>query len=104
MSARVNPERRRANLEVRIFYSVAELARAGNVPTYRLLRLLRRNGIAFLRAGRAFYVTLDEIRHKIPPLWKSLQAAEALRRGGEGPKREAPVRSPRAPRTWRPSG
>jgi hypothetical protein len=74
---RGSPARPSASLEVRIFYSVAELARAGNVPTYRLLRLLRRNGITFLRAGRAFYVTLDEIQRKIPPLWKSLQAAEA---------------------------
>lgn len=67
------------DLPVRVFYSVAELARAGNVPTYRLLRLLRRNGITFLRAGRAFYVTLDEIKRGIPALWKSLQAVQSLR-------------------------
>jgi hypothetical protein len=78
---RGSPESRSASLPVRIFYSVAELARAGNIRTYTLLRLLRRNGITFLRSGRAFYVTLDEIRRKIPPLWKSLRAAEALRRG-----------------------
>jgi hypothetical protein len=76
---RRGPERRKASLEVRTFYPVAELARAGNVPTYRLLRLLRRNVVTFLRAGRAYYVTLDEIRRRMPPLWKSLRAAEDLR-------------------------
>jgi hypothetical protein len=74
------PEKRAIGLEVRGFYSVAELARAGNVPAYRLLRILRRNGVAFLRVGRALYVPLTEIRQKIPPLWESLCAAEKLRR------------------------
>jgi hypothetical protein len=78
------PEKRTSALEVRVFYSVAELARAGNVPAYRLLRLLRRNGVTFLSAGRALYVTLTEIRRKIPPLWESLCAAEELRRGAGG--------------------
>ena len=75
--------RSRSGLQVRVFYSVAELARAGNVPTYRLLRLLQRNGVTFLRAGRAYYVLLDEIRRRIPPLWRSLRAAEDLRRRSE---------------------
>ena len=74
-------ECRTANLQGRIVYAVAELARAGNVPPYRLLRLLRYNGITFLRAGRAYYVALEEIRRKIPPLWRSLRLAEDLRRG-----------------------
>jgi hypothetical protein len=77
--SRGSPESRTASLPVRAFYSVAELARAGNVPTYRLLRLLRRNGVTFLRSGRAFYVTIDEIRTRIPPLWNSLRVAEELR-------------------------
>ena len=54
-------ERRWSNLELRAFYSVAELARVGNVPAYRLLRLLRRCGITFLRSGRAHCVALVEI-------------------------------------------
>jgi hypothetical protein len=91
---RGTPETRTASLPVRIFYSVAELARAGNVPTYRLLRLLRRNGITFLRAGRAFYVTLDEIRRKLPPLWKSLQAVEGLRLGSARTRSHARSRRP----------
>jgi hypothetical protein len=79
-SSRRDREQGATGLEVRGFYSVAELARAGNVPAYRLLRILRRNGVAFLCVGRALYVPLTEIRQRIPPLWESLCAAEALRR------------------------
>ena len=86
MKSRGSRAPRPASLEVRVFYSVAELARAGNVPTYRLLRLLRRHGVAFVRMGRAYYVTLDEVRRCIPPLWKSLQLAERLRRAGHPPR------------------
>jgi hypothetical protein len=75
------PRKRAIGLEVRAFYSVGELARAANVPAYRLLRILRRNGVAFLRVGRLYYVTLTEVRRKIPPLWESLCMTEELRRG-----------------------
>jgi hypothetical protein len=37
--------------------------------------------VSLLRVGRVYYVTLAEIRRKIPPLWESLQAVEELRRG-----------------------
>jgi hypothetical protein len=74
-------DRRPLNLEPRVFYSVAELARAGNVPTYRLRRILRRHGVVFLRSGRAFYVPMAEIQRKIPSLWESLCALNGLRRG-----------------------
>jgi hypothetical protein len=97
-------EHSRSSLPVQVFYSVAELARAGNVPTYRLYRLLRRNGVTFLRAGRAYYVTLDEIRRRIPPLWRSLQAAERLLRGPKEGESAGPGRSPRSPRAGRPQG
>ena len=85
MRGRSSTERRTPRLEVRAFYSVAELARVGNVPAYTLIRLLRRNGITFLRSGRASYITLDEIRRKIPLLWRSLRATEKLRRGTNAP-------------------
>jgi len=39
------------SLEVRAFYSIPALARLGNVSPNRLRRLLRANGVAFLRAG-----------------------------------------------------
>jgi excisionase family DNA binding protein len=66
-------------LDVRAFYTVAELARVGGVSTYRLLRLLRRNDVHFLRVGRAYLVSLSEIQRKIPPLWEGLKRAEELR-------------------------
>jgi hypothetical protein len=69
-----------AALEIRAFYPVAELARAAGVPAYKLLRLLRRCRVAFIHAGRAYYVPLSEIREKIPPLWQSLCSAQELRR------------------------
>ncbi|HEY3820253.1 MAG TPA: hypothetical protein VGL81_23975 [Polyangiaceae bacterium] len=68
-----------AALDVRAFYKVAELARVARVSTYRLLLLLRRNDLHFLRAGRAYLVSMSEVRRKIPPLWESLQLAEELR-------------------------
>jgi hypothetical protein len=75
---------RLAALEIRAFYSVAELARAAGVPSYKLLRLLRRCHVAFIHAGRAHYVPLSEIREKIPPLWQSLCSAQELRRACDG--------------------
>jgi hypothetical protein len=90
---RASPEHRSSDLPVRAFYSVAELARAGNVPAYRLLRFLRRNGIAFMPVGRVFYVMLDEIQQKIPALYRSLLAAEDLRRGADTAE-NAPKLSP----------
>ncbi|HEX3345584.1 MAG TPA: hypothetical protein VHS09_13470 [Polyangiaceae bacterium] len=70
-------------LEVRALYTVSELARVAGVPTYRLLRLLRRANVVFLRSGRAFYVPLPEIREKVPALWRGLCAAEEVRRAAE---------------------
>jgi hypothetical protein len=84
-------------LEVRAYYSVAELARVVGVAPYKLLRLMRRCRIEFIHAGRSFYVPLSEIRDKIPALWRGICAAEDLRRGVDEaePKtpRPQPVRS-----------
>jgi hypothetical protein len=63
------------------FYKVAELARVGGMSTFRLLRLLRRNNVRFIRMGRAYLVSMGEIYRKMPPLWEGLVATEALRRG-----------------------
>ena len=70
--------RKRPTLEVRAFYTVSELARIGNVPTYKLRRLLLRHGVALVRTGRVYYVMLLEIERKIPPLWANLVAAVSL--------------------------
>ncbi|HEY5240241.1 MAG TPA: hypothetical protein VIJ22_02200 [Polyangiaceae bacterium] len=79
-------ETRPSPLDVRAFYKIAELARVGGVSTYRLLRLLRRNDVHFLRVGRAYLVSMAEIRRKIPPLWEGLRLAEELRGTAASPR------------------
>ena len=76
-------------LELRAYYTIAELARAAGVTTFSLLRLLRRNEVVFLRTGRALFVPLSEIRTKIPPLWEGLLAKEELRAAGAQASRDA---------------
>lgn len=76
---RPRSDSRPVTLELQAFYSIAALARFGNVTTDLLRRLLRANGVTFLRAGRTLYAPLSEIQQKIPPLWKSLCAAAELR-------------------------
>jgi hypothetical protein len=71
--------RREGPLEVQAVYSVAALARVANVTPHLLRRVLRANDVVFVRAGRSVLVPLSEIESKIPPLWESIKAAEALR-------------------------
>jgi len=66
-------------LEMQAFYSVAVLARAGNVHRDLLRRLLRANGVRLVRAGRSLFVPLSEIEAKLPRVWDSIKAVEALR-------------------------
>jgi hypothetical protein len=80
-------------LEVQALYSVAALARAANVGTELLRRVLRANGIVFVRGGRALLVPLSEIRDRIPLLWESLKAAEQARQSA-GKAERAPRRRP----------
>jgi hypothetical protein len=77
-------DNRPSRLQVRALYSIAALARFGDVSTYVLRRVLRSNGVAFVRSGRALCVPMSEIRRKIPPLWESLQLVEELRRATAG--------------------
>jgi hypothetical protein len=79
---------KRPSLEKRAFYTISELARVGNVPTYKLRRLLLRHGVDLVRSGRVYYVMLLEIERKIPPLWANLQAATI-----------PPPKTPRTPET-----
>jgi hypothetical protein len=67
--------------EVRALYSVPALARMAHVSPDMLRRVLRSNGVTFLHAGRVLLVPLSEILKKIPPLWKTLESRELLRRG-----------------------
>lgn len=61
-----------STLQASAFYSIAALAHIANVKTYTLRRLLRANGVTFMRAKRVLFVPLAEIEAKIPPLWKSI--------------------------------
>jgi|HubBroStandDraft_6_1064221.scaffolds.fasta_scaffold1327434_1 hypothetical protein len=72
-------ERGKTPLEVQAIYSIPALARVANVTQQTLRRLLDRNGVDVVVAGRSRYVPLSEIQRKIPPLWESIKAAEALR-------------------------
>ena len=74
-------------LEVKAFYTLAELARAGNVTKYRLRRVLRASGVALLPGGGKILVPLALIRARIPTLWESIALAEQLRSAGaRGPR------------------
>jgi hypothetical protein len=86
-------------LKVQAVYSIAALARIANVTTDLLRRLLRTNGVTFLRSGRAIFVPLSEIQRAIPPLWASLCAAEQARTA----RRTRPAR-PVVPGARRPQG
>lgn len=70
------------SLEVQALYSVAVLARLGNVAPYLLRRVLRANDVTFVRSRRALFVPLTEIQRKIPPLWESICLASQMRREG----------------------
>jgi hypothetical protein len=85
-------------LEVRALYTIPELARAANVTTYTLRRLFVANHIRTIHSGRAVFVPLSEIERKIPSLWGSLLAAEALRVAGAKQARRGRGRSVSRPR------
>ena len=92
-------------LNVQALYSTAALARAANVTSKLMRRVLRANGVTLVRSGRALFVPLFEIARKIPPLWESLLLLEEIRdaaaRGRPGarkrlghPGRPVPGRTP----------
>jgi hypothetical protein len=65
--------------ELRVLYPVSTLARIGNVDVDLMRRLLRSNGVRFVRLGRALFVCLLDVQRKIPPLWESLCLVEQVR-------------------------
>lgn len=68
-------------LALRALYSIPELARTARVHRNTLRRLLDSAGVRLVRAGRSLLVPLSEIESRVPALWRSLVAIEALRRG-----------------------
>jgi hypothetical protein len=71
------------SLQVQALYSIPALARAAHVSPGVLRRLLRERQVEFFKAGRSYFVPLVEIECKLPLLWKSILAAEALRHQNE---------------------
>ncbi|HEY1696051.1 MAG TPA: hypothetical protein VGG39_27980 [Polyangiaceae bacterium] len=65
-------------LPVQALYSVARLARFAHVTRHLLVRVLRSNGVVFVRGGRALFVPLSEIERKIPPLFDSIRRTDAI--------------------------
>ena len=66
-------------LSVQALYTLAQLVRfTRNTSIHALRRVLRANGVVFVRAGRTIYVPLSEIEKKIPALWESLKAVAVL--------------------------
>ena len=75
-----SPQRRRTGpLPIRALYHVSHLAEAMGVSHRRLLRLLNIEGAKVYRDGRFILVPLAELEDKVPLLWESLRAADALR-------------------------
>jgi hypothetical protein len=74
----VPPERRTATL--RAAYTVAELARVGNVSTKVMRRLLADAGVPVVDEAprRSGLVRISDVRRLSPVLWDSLQEVESV--------------------------
>ena len=83
MSERFAVNRTMAALPVRAVYRLAELAQAAQISRWRMLQLLRREGVEIRRSGHVFVVSLAELETKFWPFWEGIKAAEALRRSVE---------------------
>ena len=59
----VRTDNRPSPLEVQALYSLAALARSAHVTRDLLRRVLRTNGVQFVRGGRALFVPLSEIKY-----------------------------------------
>jgi hypothetical protein len=61
-------------------YSVAELAKVALVTTSRMRRLLVAFDVEMVKDAGEYVVPVDEVRDKVPPLFRSLVKAEQTRR------------------------
>jgi hypothetical protein len=59
-------------MPLKAVYDIAEIAAAANITTRRMRRLLLGCRVEMFRAGRRFAVPADELREKIPALWRNL--------------------------------
>ena len=60
-------------------YSLQELADRAGLSRWRIERLLRSNGIQFVRSGRTKVVLLSELKLGFADFWQSILDREALR-------------------------
>jgi len=67
-------------LSVQAFYSVADLARAANMTTPRMRRMLRGCGVQMFAAGRQLMAPLEEVCGKVPRFLENLKLAQKLLR------------------------
>ena len=67
-----------AGMKVQAVYSVAEIARAARLPTRRMRWLLRTCQVEMFLVGRAWMVPLDDVREKIPALFRNLAVVHRL--------------------------
>ena len=65
-------------------FPIEELASAGGVSRRVMNRMLRDAGIAIVRGGRTNFVSLAELEEKLPAVWDSILAVDALRRAYGG--------------------
>lgn len=67
-------------LQLKTVYTLAELARAAQLDTRRIRRLLTAQGVAIQSAGpRSKYVFLADIRTHMPKFWESILEYETTR-------------------------
>lgn len=92
------------SVQPRALYPIVVLARAANVDTRLLRRLLRSSGVALVRAGRTLLVPLAEIEERIPPLWRSIRALERIRADASEPPESGRPGRPDTGRTRTPQG
>ena len=69
----------REPLQLRVVYTVRELALAVGVTPHLMRSILRASGVEVLRPRRMVLVPLSEIQEKLPGLWKSILLSEATR-------------------------
>jgi len=84
-------------LGLRPMYAVPDLARVVGISSDSMLRALRKNGVEFIHSGRSLWISLGEIRRRIPFLWEGLIELERARRLAAKPPPPSPRPARRGP-------
>jgi plasmid maintenance system antidote protein VapI len=59
--------------EIKVVYTIPELARMLRISRFRVARLLKASNVQTRRSGRSILVFLSEIKKALPELWESMQ-------------------------------